>query len=75
MNRDVVIADYNGERIVKRLFRNYYKNPRLLSASALRRIYIESLRSRNDEVFLSALNLCGCDSKIASEEIKEWTEK
>lgn len=72
-NSDVTRFDHNAGMVIKKLFENYYKNPRLLHAGTLRKIYIDTLTSKVDGVAESAIDLLNGNIDISRQEIKEIT--
>lgn len=74
-NNEVARADYNASMIVQNLFSKYYKNPRLLHSGTVHKIFIETLKHKNEEVSNSAINLSDGSIKIVNEEIEEITSK
>lgn len=74
-NSEVARADYNASMIVQNLFAKYYKNPRLLHAGTVHKIFIETLKHKNREVSNSAVNLSDGSIKLVNKEIEEITSK
>ena len=74
-NNEVARADYNASEIVQRLFAKYYKNPRLLHAGTIHKIFLETLKHENAEVSNSAIYLNDASVKLVDDEIEEITSK
>ena len=74
-NSEVARADYNASMIVQTLFEKYYSNPRLLHSGTVHRIFLETLKHRNDEVANRAINLSDGSIKLVNMEIDELTKR
>lgn len=74
-NNEVARADYNASMIVQNLFAKYYKNPRLLHSGTVHKIFLETLKHKNQEVSNSAINLSDGSIKLVNKEIEEITSK
>lgn len=72
-NSEVSRFDYNAGIIIKKLFEVYYKNPKLLHSGTLRKIYIDTLQSKNPLVSESAVDLLNGNLKIIRKEIETIT--
>lgn len=72
-NYEVARADYNAGTVVQTLFSKYYKNPRLLHAGTVHKIFVETLQHPNREVANSAIFLSDAAVRLANDEIKEIT--
>lgn len=73
-NSEVTRFDHNARTIIKKLFENYYKNPKLLHAGTLRRIYIDTLLHEEPSVRDSAIDLQNGNIDISHQEIREITQ-
>ena len=72
---EVTRFDYNAEIIISKLFESYYKNPKLLHAGTLRKIYVDTMLHENAEVANSAIDLLNGNVDITRLEIEEITKK
>lgn len=74
-NSEVSRFDYNAENIIKKLFENYYRNPKLLHSGTLRRIYVDTLQNKNPLVANSAVDLSNGNIEVIRKEIEMITER
>ena len=74
-NSEVARADHNANMIVKTLFEEYYKNPRLLHNGTTHKIFLETISHKNKEVASTAVNLGDANVELANSEIYEITHK
>ncbi len=74
-NSEVARADYNASVIVKTLFEKYYKNPRLLHAGTVHKIFVETLQHKNIHVSNSAIHLSDGSIELVNYEIADMTVK
>lgn len=72
-NSEVARADYNASMVIQKLFKMYYKNPRLLHSGTVHKIFIETLKHENKAVADSAIYLSDVDIGLANKEIEEIT--
>lgn len=72
-NNEVARADYNASMIVKKLFKKYYSNPRLLHEGTIHKIFIETLQHENKDVSNSAINLNDGSIELVNKEIHDIT--
>lgn len=74
-NSEVARADYNAKMIITTLFRKYYENPRLLHKGTVHKIFIETLRHKEELVSNSAVDLNDGSISLVNKEIEEMTQK
>ncbi len=74
-NNEVATADDNANVVIMTLFRKYYRNPRLLHKGTIHRIFIEMLRSENEFVSKSAIDLSNGNIAMINDEIDEITKE
>jgi dGTPase len=70
-NVEVARFDYNAGVIIKRLFEAYYNNPKLLHNGTLRKIYVDTIQSRNIDVRKNAIDLLNGNIDIVKNEIED----
>lgn len=68
-NTEVASFDYNGDKIIKKLFFTYYNNPKLLHYGTLRRVFRDIALNKNKNVSSSAIDLTSANVSIAKKEI------
>lgn len=74
-NSEVARADYNAKMIITTLFRKYYENPRLLHKGTVHKIFIETLRHKEELVSNSAVDLNDGSISLVNKEIEKMTRK
>lgn len=74
-NSEVARADYNAKMIITTLFRKYYESPRLLHKGTVHKIFIETLRHKEELVSNSAVDLNDGSISLVNAEIEEITRK
>lgn len=70
-NTEVARCDFNASEVILKLFKSYYKNPRLLHKGTLHRIFAETLMHKDERVSNSAVDLNDCANEIVDAEIED----
>lgn len=73
-NYEVASFDINAEKIITKLFIEYYNNPIILHEGTLRKIYLDTLEHYNTKVSSTAIDLYNGNLDIVRKEIDNITK-
>lgn len=72
-NSEVACFDYNADKIIVKLFKSYYRTPKLLHEGTLRKIYVEQLQHEDPRISNTAIDYSNGNLEVIRYEIDRVT--